>query len=273
MRQKAYVYAVTGPSEFIDEFHRSYDHLHSYTQLPIYVVTNISRNEKTINKGQIIDVTVDEKLSNKEAAIYLKTNLPKLLPWPKGQIYCYLDSDVFAIKKSADSVFHHFSSPVSFALDHCTIDRFSPWAMKCGCRDESLLQRYSRKLLGQRTQCQHLRQALSRLFQIEIPQEWHHWNGGLFLFSEDSKDFFHSWWHCVQLCFADESFESRDQAALIAAVWLCRLQNKAPLPEIFNKIIFSDDKYFPDDSVFLHLLGKSSSPQSPIMQRLTESLP
>ena len=297
---RAFVYAVTGGAEYIEELHRSIFVLRCYTNLPVYVLTDRRRNAVDIKKRlsepktlvesragavpitlpeseaqpeslagpqpKIIDVSIDESFSNKEAAILLKTSLLEHLPYDSDTVYCYLDSDVFIVAPKAAEVFGHFASPVSFARDHCSIDRFSPWAVTCGCRQPGLLKEMTRKLQGRRTACSHLRQELKRLFGLQIDREdWFHWNGGLFLFDMRAKDFLRAWHQNTLDCFRDSRFENRDQASLIATTWLQDMQDRKTLASRFNKIVFGEDELIPPDSAFLHLLGKCSSPETPIM--------
>ena len=291
---RAFVYAVTGSKEYLAELHRSISVLRAYSDLPIIVVTDSSRNE--VDLGQLlkvpfapsintaamapihfVDKAMDKKFDNKEASILIKTSLPQVLSAHslplefEKTIFCYLDSDVFAVDASVNKVFDHFQAPLSFAKDHCTIDRFSPWAVRCTCREPGFLKTMSRKLLGQRTACSHLRQELARLFAIDTKDgNWPHWNGGLFLFNDEAKDFFRSWHENTLRCFADESFENRDQGSLIATVWQQGMANRQTLADCFNRLLFADDLALPPKCAFLHLLGKSSSAEHPLMRSVLQ---
>jgi hypothetical protein len=52
---------------------------------------------------------------------------------PRGNLYCYLDTDVVALSAEVDTIFEQYQSPITFCTDHCTIDEFSPMAINCGC--------------------------------------------------------------------------------------------------------------------------------------------
>lgn len=130
----AFVFVVCGNAIHIQTLNFSITPLIKKTQYPIYVVTDLSRNDIAISEGNIIDVKTPESFTNHQAAIYLKTSLHKVLP--QGVLYCYLDSDILAIGNYIDDIFFEFRSPIIFAEDHCTSNMFSPAAMQCGCIEQ-----------------------------------------------------------------------------------------------------------------------------------------
>ncbi len=134
MSNNIFVFAVCGAREHIDTLHFSLDYLNKYSKLPIYVVTDQSRNEIEINHDTVINVATPENFNNHQASIFLKTGLHKFLP--KGNNYCYLDTDVIALSHNCDAIFEEFKAPISFAPDHCKIRKFSAYAVNCGCSHE-----------------------------------------------------------------------------------------------------------------------------------------
>jgi hypothetical protein len=170
----------------------------------------------------VLEVTLPEALDDHQASIALKTNLLQFVAG-QGERFCYLDSDVIAVRDDVDAIFDHLSGPVCFARDHVNLDTFSRWAVNCGCRQGA---------------CPHLREAASRTLSVEIPKgDWTHWNGGVFVFDERSREFLHAWHRIALKILADPYWKTRDQGALAAAVWSLGLQDLAPLPQRFNFIV------------------------------------
>lgn len=131
-----FVFVVCGGREHIDTLHFSLRALKRFTIHPITVVTDIARNEIPVVYDSVIDVPTPERLDHHQASIWLKTSLHRILP--EGQLYCYLDTDVVALSVDVDQIFEQFVPPITFAPDHCTLDQFSPRAVKCGCLEEHL---------------------------------------------------------------------------------------------------------------------------------------
>lgn len=334
-RENIYVFVVCGEAMHINTLNFSISALKKRTKKPIWVVTDSSRNEIPITHEHIIHVEVPRKYSNHQASIFLKTGLMNYLP--KGNLYCYLDSDVIAMDENPDSIFNEFIAPITFAPDHFPLCFFSPYAMNCGClenhrydleiyksqieieknsvynrinelisvkkigvvsylklifryffssdvfqlndelsfnkksrrwfsnsfsmdiddyfsfeyknKDRAYMDEYFKvKTLGQfavncfSNVCMHLYGSLNNKFGIEIRDlDWRHWNGGVFLFSDESEEFMHIWHrYCLSL-FEDSDWRVRDQAALIAAVWKFGLQNHKCLSVRFNFIVDYDN--------------------------------
>jgi len=83
--------------------------------------------------------------------------------------------------------------------------------------------------------CTHLKNRIGEQFNITITNpEWTHWNGGIFLFNEDSAPFMDAWHEKTMGIFEDEKWETRDQGTLAATVWEFGLQNQKRLPAEFN---------------------------------------
>ena len=135
MKNRTFVFVVCGAAAHIKTLHFSINYLKHFSKNRIVVITDSSRNEIPVIHDNIIDIITPQEFDNHQASIWLKTGAHKFLP--KGNTYCYLDSDVVAINKEVDSIFDYHVSPVTFAADHCTIDQFSPTALQCGCLEKS----------------------------------------------------------------------------------------------------------------------------------------
>lgn len=341
-----FVFAVCGGAEYIEQLNFSLKFLKYFSDFPIIVATDSSRNEIPIEHDNIIDIETPEELSNHRAHLFIETNLPNFLKIDEKDVCCYLDSDVIAVSKNINEVFSHFQSPVTFARDHCKIDVFSSKIMNCGCMDEFNKRRdlffeivdmlphvktSSKEVLAEADRlknlfsdfrnkpirnlpnvlkylnlryfskneifnfcdfkfnrkdhcwyekhgniinfdfrfynnkiykahgvkfkqgkwidknnriiqpelhhCKHLRVYLNKTYKINIPQNFRHWNGGVFLFSKHSKNFM-DYWHKITI---EESFKENikyydDQATLVVSAFkFDALKNKS-LPIKYNFI-------------------------------------
>jgi hypothetical protein len=174
-----------------------------------------------IAHDQTFAVDAPAGLTDHQASILLKTSLPRLVATPG--VACYLDSDQIAVSPEVDRVFSFFVPPVTFAADHVTLDRFSRTAVRCGCRAAP---------------CDHLRRAIHEKFYVLVPDpRWNHWNGGLFLFSEESGEFAGQWHDYALLALEDPYWEVRDQGTLAATAWRLGLASHPVLPGRFNRIV------------------------------------
>ena len=131
MNNNIFVFVVCGAKEHITTLHFSLAYLMKYSNFPIYVVTDEERNEIAIKHNSIINIATPKNYNHHQASIYLKTGLHKFLP--KGNNYCYLDTDVVALSNQCDAIFNEFIAPITFAPDHCKIKKFSAYAVHCGC--------------------------------------------------------------------------------------------------------------------------------------------
>ena len=131
MNKQIFVFVVCGAKEHVDTLHLSIKYLKKYSKQEIWVITDSSRNEVTIEHATIIDVKTPEYLNHHQASIYLKTGIHKFVP--KGNLYCYLDTDVIAVSTACDDIFSQFNSPIIFAPDHCRVRKFSSYAVNCAC--------------------------------------------------------------------------------------------------------------------------------------------
>ncbi len=136
-RLRKFVFVVCGGKEHIETLHFSLVALKKYSQLPIIVITDSLRNEISIEHEAIIDIKTPLYFNNHQASIYLKTGIHKFLSFANNEQYCYLDTDVVALNSTIDSIFDFFHTPVIFSTDHCKMDFFSPYAVRCNCINES----------------------------------------------------------------------------------------------------------------------------------------
>lgn len=92
--------------------------------------------------------------------------------------------------------------------------------------------------------CNHLQEAIKNTFNIDVPKiDWHHWNGGVFLFDEHSEDFLEAWHQKTMYIFEQKYWKTRDQGTLIATVHQFGLNNHFTLPAEFNFIAdYAHDK-------------------------------
>lgn len=85
--------------------------------------------------------------------------------------------------------------------------------------------------------CNHLAQCIENKFQISIENKnWQHWNGGVFLFSDESHVFMQMWHELTIEIFKDPEWKTRDQGTLIATAWKLGLQNHPVLEDTWNFI-------------------------------------
>lgn len=226
-RDRAFVYATCGGAAYIRTLHRSLAYLRPRTALPIIVVTDTRRNEIAIDHPNVIDVETPERFNHHQASIFLKTGLHRVLP-PRGD-YAYLDTDVIAAADGVDLIFDRQSGPVTFARDFTFLEScvasFSPWAVNCGCSED------------QGAACSHLGEAIERKFGVSVPDDWIHWNGGVFLIGPEAGRFMETWHTLTLQIFEDPYWRIRDQGTLVATVWKLGLQHQICLPPEFNFIL------------------------------------
>ncbi|MCX6525948.1 MAG: hypothetical protein NTX58_14495, partial [Actinobacteria bacterium] len=224
-----WVFVVCGPEMHTETLRTAVRHLGPLTSLEIWVVTDSTRNVRPIDPEgihQVVDVTTPEHFDDHQASIWLKTGIHRHLP--VGE-WCYLDTDIIAVRPGVEEIFEHRKGPVAFASDLTIsvnqVDRFSPWAMNCECTGH-----------GDTHSCSHLREQISERFGIEVPGDWVHWNGGVFLFGPDSAEFLDMWNARAIASFEWPEWRTRDQGALIATAWTLSQQDCPRLPAEFNFI-------------------------------------
>jgi len=224
---RAFVYVVCGAASHIRTLHRSLEYLRPRTASPIIVVTDGRRNEVAIEHDAVVDVETPREFDHHQASIFLKTRLHRLLP--DDHQYVYLDADVVAIHDGVDAIFDHAHGPVTFAHDLTRLENrvatFSPWAVHCACPED------------RGVACGHLADAIDEKFDVRVPSDWMHWNGGVFLFGPGSAAFMDTWHRLTLEIFDDPYWKTRDQGTLIATVWKLGLQDQRCLPPQFDFIV------------------------------------
>ncbi len=338
MSESIFIFVVCGAKEHTDTLKLSLKYLKKYSKKEIWVLTDSSRNEEAIFHDTVINIKTPEYLNHHQASIYLKTGIHKFLP--KGNTYCYLDTDIIAVSEDCDTIFDQFVSPIIFAPDHCKIRKFSSYAVNCNClknreidrkkftdfvqsvqentiTEERLIakskilqnqfdqlkksivkkaltalcyftsypifkfnkdfyfnkktrtwhsnegevimyemnisrmqkatglhynkwtQRWLNKL-GEDIwfdECNHLIEYINHTFGIEVKDKnWQHWNGGVFVFNENSYDFLEAWHQKTMDIFSNTNWKTRDQGTLIATAWEFGLSKHTTLTKNYNFI-------------------------------------
>jgi hypothetical protein len=86
-------------------------------------------------------------------------------------------------------------------------------------------------------QCQHLAAEIKHKFDVIVEDNnWRHWNGGVFLFDDNSRAFLETWHHYTMSIFSDPNWRTRDQGTLIATVWKWGLHHHPVLDKKWNFI-------------------------------------
>jgi hypothetical protein len=86
--------------------------------------------------------------------------------------------------------------------------------------------------------CHHLQENILKKFNVEVKEKnWQHWNGGVFLFSNESEEFMNTWHNFTMEIFKDPEWKTRDQGTLIATAWKLGLQDQATLNIKWNLIM------------------------------------
>lgn len=322
---RTFVFVVCGAVKHISALHFSIKALQKFSRHEIVVLTDSSRNEAPVIYHNIIDIKTPRQFDHHQASIFLKTSAYKYLP--RGHLYCYLDTDVVALNWGVDDIFKYKTEIVNFSSDHCKIQKFSPYAVNCGCiekleilkevlikefnsiiseygeqayvtdpvlleKRENLLKkldilkreklRYfltslrfnftirnfklhedayflrSKKIwvdkngrtilhdkppelysliekntswkrdkgnekwippngdFAENLVCNHLVQFIFKKFNIIVKKpNWQHWNGGVFLFDDNSLSFMESWHLKTLAIFEDYNWKNRDQVRLL----------------------------------------------------------
>lgn len=86
-----------------------------------------------------------------------------------------------------------------------------------------------------RLECNHLQELIGEKFNIIVRQKkWQHWNGGVYLFNDESHLFLETWHNMTLEIFKDAKWKTRDQGTLIATVWKLGLENQPMLNKKWN---------------------------------------
>jgi hypothetical protein len=98
------------------------------------------------------------------------------------------------------------------------------------------LNKYGENITPQTPHCNHLSENIIARYKISIPNDWRHWNGGVFLFNNRSVDFLNFWHQITIREFRNPETKTRDQGTLAVSVWKFNLQESKTLPVNFNFI-------------------------------------
>ena len=101
-----FIFVVCGAQEHIDTLHYSLEYLKKFSKSEIWVLTDSSRNETSIVHDNIIDIQTPQEFDHHQASIFLKTGIHHY--FPKGNRYCYLDTDIIALSGQVDSIFNDY---------------------------------------------------------------------------------------------------------------------------------------------------------------------
>jgi len=83
--------------------------------------------------------------------------------------------------------------------------------------------------------CDHLTESISEDFNIRVSNKnWQHWNGGVFLFDDQSEDFLNGWHDKSLQAFDLPNWKTRDQGTLIATAWEFGLDKHKTLDKKWN---------------------------------------
>jgi len=95
---------------------------------------------------------------------------------------------------------------------------------------------YYEEITPHKASCNHFTEYAEKVYNVKIPINWQHWNGGVFLFNKDSVSFL-DYWHRITLEeFKNPYTKTRDQGTLAIAAWKFGLQNTQTLPKVYNFI-------------------------------------
>jgi glycosyltransferase involved in cell wall biosynthesis len=217
-RRQTFVYAICG-DRHVERVNLSLRFLKKFSRSDILVIA--SRTSSRIDHDQVIQVPAEERLNDHQMGLMLKTSVHRRIAG-RTLLGCYLDTDVIAVSKEVDSIFAIGKRPFAFAADHTDLRSFSSWGVACGCKG---------------ARCHHLIEAIRGAFHVEVNPKWQHWNGGVFVFSEDATPFLDCWNEFTRQTLDDAAWQTRDQGTLIAAAWKLKLQNTPRLDRRFNLIV------------------------------------
>jgi len=96
-------------------------------------------------------------------------------------------------------------------------------------------------IMPQVPHCRHLGEYIAEKYKIKIPDNWRHWNGGVFLFNAAGVKFMNYWHEITLKEFENPATKTRDQGTLAVTAWVYNLQETVTLPEKFNFITEYDN--------------------------------
>ena len=205
---------------YVTRINRALHFLKKATRTEIVVLR--ARSGIIVDHDQVVECLPPAQFTNSEASVAMKTNVHRLMGDAPGYS-CYLDSDVIPVRPLIDQIFQHHRGEVSFAKDHVNIDRLSRYVVPCLCAKD---------------RCSHLRQEILRMFDVEVVDgQWVPWNGGVFVFGNESVDFLDTWHRYTINALNSAAWASRDQGTLAAVIWKRNMEKAPRLPRQFNWIV------------------------------------
>ncbi len=164
-----FVFVVCGGAEHIETLNFSIPYLKKYSDNEIIVVTDTTRNEIQIKHNLIYDIQTPKHFDHHQASIFLKTGLNQFLDMATNIQYCYLDTDVIAIRPGVDKIFSFYEAPITFCSDHCRMDSFSPYAVYDVQSDQLLKkQKYLNAVLAKHQELEDATREQSRFHERQI---------------------------------------------------------------------------------------------------------
>lgn len=110
-------------------------------------------------------------------------------------------------------------------------------------KENKWLNRNDEDITPKIAECRHLRNHIFNKYGVDIPGNWNHWNGGVFLFNRKSFEFLDYWNKTSIEEFDDTATKTRDQGTLALSAWRFNLQNAPVLNKEYNFITeFKNDK-------------------------------
>src|SRR5580700_494201 len=103
MKKDAFVFVVCG-ERHAARLNLALKFLKKFSRRDIIVVKN--RASLKLDCDQVITPKVPAGLDNHQASIFLKTSLHRILAGEQRR-FCYLDSDVIAVRDQVDTIFSH----------------------------------------------------------------------------------------------------------------------------------------------------------------------
>jgi len=85
-------------------------------------------------------------------------------------------------------------------------------------------------------QCHHFQEYVQHKYEITIPYNWRHWNGGVFLFNAEAYEFMNYWHEITLKEFENPLLETRDQGTLAVSAWKFKIQDIKTLSVKYNFI-------------------------------------
>lgn len=213
-----------------------------------------SKDSKILEQREVLKKRLVATFSNKWK--FLKAGIRGFFSWP----VFYFDDDFYYNRKEK----------LWYNSDHQPIMAQINWS-KVAKKFDLKYDYLSMQIKDQKgksiwvNQCDHLSEYIQDKFQIKVQnKKWQHWNGGVFIFDDQSHDFLESWHEATLEIFQDEKWKTRDQGTLIATAWKFGVQNQKTLDTSWNYICDYNNVLFghnPQDGTLTTDQKKYKQPQ------------